>query len=225
MQSVKPMLTVVTVAVMAMTVKAAVTFTWTGAKGNNLYADKGNWTITGGTSTRLGPSWTEDCIIDTDAIGHDVTIVLNTAECNCNIFRTKGKYKVTIASDGNDHTLHPYYLYLNAQDNEFNVPVSLWAVSSRTLPIDHNATFNKDVKLTDNTTIDNSTTAGASEKTAVHFYGKLTVASGKVLGLCRAPFTNYGAVHFHGPLICDELRFGLGYKWLRLFLFQRESDW
>lgn len=225
MQGIKHVLAAVSITAMTMTAVAAVKFTWTGKAGDNRYNNKNNWSISGGTSTRNGPSWTEDCLIDTDTIGGDVTIILDTAECNCNIFQTKGKYKVTIETDGNDYTLSPYYLYLNAMNNEFNVPVSLRSVSSsRVLPIDHNATFKKDMKLSDNITIDNSTTAGAMEMTAVHFYGKVTVASGKVLGLCRAPFTNYGAVHFHGPLICDELRFGLGWKSGYAYFYSSENQ-
>ncbi len=215
--------TVIAAFLLSFSAFAAADFTWTGGAGNNLYCDKKNWSITNGSSTRDGPSWTENGYIDTDLIGHDVTIILNTSDCCADILETRGAYKVTFVSDANNYTLKPYRLNLKAKDNEFNVPISLYAVSDRTWPIYANATFNKDVTLPDNMVIDNATTSG-NLKNAVHFYGKLTVKSGKVLGLCRAPFTNYAEVHFHGPLICDELRFGLGYKSGYAYFYSQDNQ-
>lgn len=190
-------------------------FTWTGKAGNNLYADKNNWTITGDTS-RSGPSWTEYGLVDTDAIGGDVTIILNTDECHPDTFDTKGSHKVTFLSDGNARTFDPYHLRLYATSNEFDVAVSIHASSRpQVWYLCSNATFNKDVTISDDMTISNCGDDGAFlgvTPNAIHFYGNLTVAPGKALGLLRAPYTTASTVHFHGPLICDDLRFGLGYK-------------
>ena len=189
-------------------------FTWTGAAGNNLYADRRNWSVSGST-TRQGPSWTENGYIDTDKVGHDVTIIVNTSDCCANIIRTMGSHKVTFVADANNYTLRPYHLQLYAEDNEFDIAISMYSVGTRYFPIYSNATFRRDVTIPDSAVINNRSDTDGSclgvTPNAVHFYGTVKVASGKVLGLRRAPYTTGATVHFHGPLICDELRFGLGW--------------
>jgi len=187
---------------------AGVSFTWTGAAGNNLYSDNGNWSISGQT-THKGPDWTDDAYVKTDDIGHDVTIIMDTPDSHPNIFQTTGSHKVTINTKDESYQLSAYYLYLEAADHEFNIKVYQYAVRARNFPITRSATFNRDVSLNDSLTINNRSTSG-DVMNAIHFYGTLKMKAGCVLGLCRAPWTDYGEVHFHGPLICDELRFGLG---------------
>jgi len=195
---------------------AGASFTWTGAAGNNLYWDQRNWTISGSTN-RGGPSWTESGVVDTDSIGHDVTIILNTDDCHPDVFKTKGSYKVTLVADANNYSFRPYWLQLLSKDNVFDVAVSMHSVNNgkRTWDLYSNATFNKSVYLPDNTTINNRSDVNGSclgvTPNAIHFYDTVTVAAGKALGLRRAPYTTAGTVHFHGPLVCDDLRFGLGW--------------